>query len=294
MGGWTNAHFFMGKYNQTNQWRHQLNVQNLWKNSWPKHGQNKVSHQTTKITSQVVPNSQATCLLKNWWLPLQSRNDLALAQSLSSAQRHEPSASVKRPSLFWDDALWNWDKQLLKKKKISSNIMLDSVKWSEMHYGLAWVVLDSPSIVWALVAGLSLLMLPHLFRSLDACRGFHLEKSRHEMTWERSQGTTIHGTSLKNCTKMCHFCRGSVTKQVLISLTLHQLTHLSGLGCSRLHTSTDATCPGTDSTSPFNKITQWRLKEKDRNNHQSKANWSKRPRIPNSPFTTLILLPPWT
>ena len=34
--------------------------------------------------------------------------------------------------------------------------------------------------------------------------------------------------------------------------------------------SPDATCPGTDSTSPFNKIIQWRLKEKDRNNNQSK------------------------
>ena len=34
-----------------------------------------------------------------------------------------------------------------------------------------------PWNVWALVAALSLLMLPSLFRSRDACRGFHLEKS---------------------------------------------------------------------------------------------------------------------
>ena len=50
--------------------------------------------QTTKIP--IWANSQATCFLQNWWLPLQSRNHLALAQSLSWAQRHEPSASVKR------------------------------------------------------------------------------------------------------------------------------------------------------------------------------------------------------
>lgn len=101
-----------------------------------------------------------------------------------------------------------------------------------MHYGLAWVVLDSPSIDWALVAGLSLLMLPSLFRSLDACRGFHLEKAN--MTTQVTSNNHPWDV-LEKLHKMCHFCRGSVTKQVLISLTLHQLTHLSGLGCSRLH-----------------------------------------------------------
>ena len=166
---------------------------------------------------------------------------LAIIWHWHKASLRHKDTSHPRPSsvtsLFWDGALWNWDKQLLKKKKLSSNIILDCVKWSEMHYGLAWVVLDSPSIVWALVAGLSLLMLPHLFQSLDACRGFHLEKCRHEMTWEGHKEQPSMGRPgewERYCKQMYHFCRGSVTIKVPIFLTLHQSTHLSGLGCSRL------------------------------------------------------------
>ena len=45
-----------------------------------------------RVTSQFVLNSQATCFAKCWWLPLQSHNHMS--QSLSWAQRHEPSASL--------------------------------------------------------------------------------------------------------------------------------------------------------------------------------------------------------
>lgn len=221
---------------------------------------------------------------------------LAIIWQWHKASLRHKDTSHPRPSsvtsLFWDGALWNWDKQSLK-KKISSNIMLDWVKWSEMHYGLAWVVRDFPTNVWALVAGLSLLMLPSLFRSLDACRGVHLEKSRHEMTWERSQGTTIDGTSLKN--------RKVLQKNVpLLSWIYHnQGTDFSdptsintSFWSAPAFASPDATCPGTVSTSPFNKIIQWRLKEKEIET-TIKANWSKRPQIPDSPFTTSILPPLW-
>ena len=160
-----------------------------------------------------------------------------------------------------------------RKKYISSNIMLDCVKWSEMHClhcGLAWVVRDSPTNVWALVAGLSLLMLPSLFRSLDACRGVHLEKSRHDNTGHKEQPSMGHPWKTERyCKKMCHFV-------VDLSQSRYQCfwpyinQHIFLVLAAPAFASPDATCPGTDSTSPFNKITQWRLKEKDRNNNQSK------------------------
>ena len=52
----------------------------------------KNGFQPPRVTSQFVLNSQATCFSKCWWLPLQSHNHMS--QSLSWAQRHEPSAQI--------------------------------------------------------------------------------------------------------------------------------------------------------------------------------------------------------
>lgn len=69
---------------------------------------------------------------------------------------------------------------------------------------------------------------------------------------------------------MYHFCRGSITIKVPICLTLHQSTHLSGLGCSRLRlTRCDLSWHRLNLT--FQQNNSVKIERKgDRNNNRSK------------------------